>query len=398
MVTIGPDQYLQSHDQTRSSENSSVEKAGDVSTRGSGKKMTMQKKIPQVGSKVLDMEHISVDESNWLRRLRDRPIGEDSGSTLPEKDAVEQQPTDGRSDNMSTAEDNGHGDSSVGGISGNLSYVSTLPADSETRSPVKNADYVPEADGDLGVDFICYLDSDPEDSRNDGHKLDVQPEGGNSLKSSGSKSGRVNSMAKKKRRFDPLTSKNLHGMERFDRVGNNQVARTGAILSHYMNAQEAISDPKASRSGGSSLLTSHQRAGRLAYSGNIALFANEASNRTRDRPKKPMPEVIRPVVPDVVPSVRLQSFAQQIQAPVWQYDPSLSTSLPGGTTKRKGQRTKVTKEGESRTGPPPTIEILDDSPKAKRRSIDRISSSVSAGSGSVPTNLTDGRKRRRLTY
>ena len=106
-----------------------------------------RKSKQQLHSKVIDIDFISMDETNWLRRLRDCPAAVQSSSAVAKAGPSARDPPGPTNDQRGEKSEEGFKDE-------DLSYVSTLPPDSDSNDgavddfPVASFDYSPERTAD----------------------------------------------------------------------------------------------------------------------------------------------------------------------------------------------------------------------------------------------------------
>ena len=337
---------LESHDAValeKTTSNCEVLNDGDASVAVFGSE---QPRPPEPGSKVLDVESVPVHDSNWLRRLRDCP------ATITSSSVAQSLPARARSTMKSrlnsTNDIGGEKRAKEEGEDGELSYVSTLPPDSESNDGTHDFP-------DFSFDYSPFFDRDHGAATNE----NLLENRGTSAKSGEGLSRPV----RRKRRLGLLKNRN----------SDDQGLQSESVSTQHVRPDKARS--RMHKSIASQLPT-------------LAAAAQKTA-APEPRPKKASMEAKRTIVPDVVPSTFLQSFANQIDAPVpWDFTKSSSRSGAKKNTRSKGNRRRKRKD------PPSTIVILDDSPFPLGHE-----SVISRGSSKVPQALSQAPKgkRRRKT-
>jgi hypothetical protein len=350
------------------------QRTGDVVVDASEPHTTTRLTENPVGSrrsKVMDLEYLPVaEQSNWLQRLRKRPANKiassvifPSSSVAEEEDchAIDQGTVETVTDmGFVTVDDDDHDGTSDDRASGGVSYVSTLPADSDTTCSPMNE--WPQTDLDAAMDFSRTVDGEleSEPTRDDSRPL------------------------KRKRRFDPFKSHRT----------NDELLQSASIHTQATRPVETSSRKQAFATKELSCVAAHQQ--EVDAVPTSQTVAKKASRIKKELKRSKTPALL----PDVVPSSFLQSFCtQQIDAPV-PWDFTLSTSAPkGGTIQRQRDN------GKRRKGPPTTIEILGDSPRSRQptkkgqHAVSRDSSMTSRGNSNgahKPKKPPAAGKRRRL--
>jgi hypothetical protein len=316
--------------------------AVDSRTVGAGE----QQSKPKLRSKVIDVEEAPIDESNWLRRLRNRP------SAIPSSSATEGCP----SAKLSLKTSNGVGDDSPTAAkedkNDELSYVSTLAPDSESNDGV----------GDDLPDFP--FDSSPIDVGNPSGPVPSEDK----MKSSDINVSRdpLRPPRRNKRRLSLLKT-------RYEENQGQQPDNSVAL-----NARPGMA--------GSTSAKQTPRARESTVVADALPVATNPIGATKPRPKRTPTEAI---VPDVVPSVFLQSVANQIAQDV-PWDFTKVSSRPIVKKEKRSRRRK-------RKGPPSTIELMDDaspSPMVVSRGSSHREKSKGGTEKKTPSAVAG--KRRRL--
>lgn len=324
-----------------------------------GTSMFLENSVGGRRSKVMDLEYLPVGEqTNWLQRLRERSAFTiTSSTTIPSSSVAEEEcqplnlcPVETVAEMGFVTVDNDERDgASVGKASGGISYVSTLPADSDTTgSPINE-----------------WLQADPETAMDFSHAMDIELD---------SVPTRNNARPlKRKRRFEPFKSYRA----------NDELLLSGSNRTHDM-----CHDKTGSRKQSSCHAATHNQEFE-------AVPTSQTVVRKSSRIKEPKRSKTPALLPDVVPSSFLQSFCtHQIDAPV-PWDFTSSASLPiSETGTRKRQRAIV----KGRKGPPTTIEILD-GPRSSQRAVSgdfSMASRVKLNGAHKSKNLATTGKRKRL--
>jgi hypothetical protein len=262
-------------------------------------------------SKVMDLEYLPVMEpSNWLQRLRERrPANKVTNSTaIPSSDT-----------GFVTLDDDDRDGASNEKASGGVSYVSTLPADSDTTcSPVNDWS---QTDLDAAMDFACTVDElNSEPTRDDSRPL------------------------KRKRRFDAFKSHR----------NNDELLPSASIHAHDMWPAETGCWKQAFIASDVPLVVAHHQ--EIDAVPNSQTVAKKSAGIKKEIKRSKSSALL----PDLVPSTFLQSFCkQQIDAPIpWNF--SLSTS-----PLKRGRKRHCDNE-KHRKGLPTSIEILGDSPESRQ--------------------------------
>jgi len=312
-----------------------------------------QRKL-DLSSKVIDLEYVSVEESNWLLRLRDRPAAIHSSSSANEAPSVanvppvaQEPPQTSNAQRANAVENKGN--------DGELSYVSTLPPDSDSNDGAD--DDFPDFSFDSFPNALCNPKSAPKENL---LQTVIRP----NLESV--------RPSRRKRRLNALKAFNFEDQEHQESESlPHQLVRPDKTSSRkHKNAVTSKSTPLAA---------------------NVQDAIAKQAKTPKPRPKKPMTETI---VPDVVPSTFLQSFAQQIDAPVpWDF-----TKTSARHSVKKEKRSTESRR-RKRKGPPSTI-VIDDSPVPPRNQhsvVSRGSSRVQktlVAMGKTPLDDVSGKRRR----
>ena len=290
-------------------------------------------------SKVMDLEYLPVgQQTNWLQRLRKRPAYTITSSiAIPSSSVAEEecQPLNlGPVETVAetgfvTVDDDDRDGASVGKTSGGMSYVSTLPADSDaTCSPINER-----------------LQADPETVMEFSPTMDVEPDSVLTRNSA--------RLLKRKRRFDPF--KSYHN--------NDDLFQSVSNRAHVICHDTTHSDKQSS----SRAVIRHEEVDTVPTS--------QIVSRKSSGIKEPKRSKTPALLPDVVPSSFLQSFCtHQIDEPVpWDFNSSIALPIIENG-KRKRQRALV----KGRKGPPTMIEILDDDgPRSGHQAFSQDSSMAS---------------------
>ena len=306
----------------------------------------------ELESKVIDVEYIPMAESNWLKRLRERPSAITS-SSVGQHDAPPVVAATNKAAQEETTEPE----------KDELSYTSTLPPDSF-------------GDDDFSVDDAAPMTQDNAGSAtNDVQK--VAPANNPDAQD-------MPRPQRKKRRLPPLQSR-----YRSDQDSDvlQQHARPGKTRSRKQ-VESTTTEPAA-----------------LAPSQKDET-KNPAEASTKPPLKKPPTDTI---VPDVVPSVFLLAASKEVTDVPFDFSKAASSTSARRTSRKQEKQQQQRSRRRKRKGPPSVIILLDDDDDSPVPPSLQHHSVVSRGSSRVPKkkssqeaeskkSSTDGGsgKRRRL--